>query len=31
VSVQETTWIEDPHARGRVFLKRYRRTFDQLS
>jgi hypothetical protein len=30
VSVQET-WVEDPHARGRVFLKRYRRTFEHLS
>lgn len=24
------TWIEDPHARGRAFLKRYNRTFEQL-
>jgi hypothetical protein len=32
VTVQEaTTWLEDGHARGRAFLKRYRRTFDQLS
>jgi hypothetical protein len=30
VSVQET-WVEDAHARGRAFLKRYRRTFEQLS
>ena len=29
-SVQET-WVEDAHARGRAFLKRYRRTFEQLS
>jgi len=32
VTVQEaTTWIEDGHARGRAFLNRYRRTFEQLS
>jgi antitoxin component of MazEF toxin-antitoxin module len=24
------TWSEDPHARGRAFLKRYHRTFEQL-
>src|SRR4030095_11203852 len=30
VTVQET-WMEDAHARGRAFLKRYRRTFEQLS
>ena len=29
VTIQET-WVEDAHARGRAFLKRYRRTFDQL-
>lgn len=23
-------WAEDPHARGRAFLRRYRRTFAQL-
>ena len=23
-------WREDAHARGRAFLKRYRRTFEQL-
>ena len=23
-------WAEDPHARGRAFLKRYNRSFDQL-
>ncbi|MEO8114340.1 MAG: hypothetical protein ABI655_08170, partial [Phenylobacterium sp.] len=22
------TWLEDAHARGRAFLKRYRRTFE---
>jgi hypothetical protein len=30
VTIQET-WMEDAHARGRAFLKRYRRTFEQLS
>lgn len=30
VTIQET-WVEDAHARGRAFLKRYRRTFEQLS
>ncbi len=29
LSVREG-WLEDTHARGRAFLKRYRRTFDQL-
>jgi hypothetical protein len=29
VTIQET-WVEDAHARGRAFLKRYRRTFEQL-
>jgi hypothetical protein len=24
------TWAGDGHARGRAFLKRYRRTFEQL-
>ncbi|MFL5295643.1 MAG: AbrB/MazE/SpoVT family DNA-binding domain-containing protein [Phenylobacterium sp.] len=24
------SWAEDPHARGRAFLKRYHRTFTQL-
>jgi len=24
-------WVEDPHARGRAFLKRYNRSFDLLS
>lgn len=23
-------WAEDPHARGRAFLKRYNRSFSQL-
>ena len=30
-SVTQETWLEDPHARGRAFLKRYNRTFDQMS
>lgn len=30
VTVQEG-WVDDAHARGRAFLKRYRRTFEQLS
>ncbi len=25
------TWAEDVHARGRAFLRRYRRNFEQLS
>ena len=29
--VERGTWTEDTHARGRAFLKRYRRTFEQLS
>ena len=28
---EQVTWVEDPHARGRAFLRRYRRTFEQLS
>jgi len=24
------TWVEDPHARGRAFLKRYTKSFTQL-
>jgi hypothetical protein len=23
-------WIEDPHARGRAFLRRYNRTFERF-
>jgi hypothetical protein len=23
-------WADDPHARGRAFLRRYHRSFDQL-
>jgi hypothetical protein len=30
-SVTQEVWVEDPHARGRAFLRRYNRTFDQLS
>jgi hypothetical protein len=30
-AVTEEVWIEDPHARGRAFLKRYNRTFERLS
>lgn len=30
-AVTKEVWIEDPHARGRAFLKRYNRTFEQLS
>jgi hypothetical protein len=30
-AVTQEVWVEDPHARGRAFLKRYNRTFDQLS
>jgi hypothetical protein len=30
-SVTQEVWVEDPHARGRAFLKRYNRTFDQLA
>jgi len=29
--VTKEVWVEDPHARGRAFLKRYNRTFEQLS
>jgi antitoxin component of MazEF toxin-antitoxin module len=25
--VTRETWIEDPHARGRAFLRRYNKTF----
>jgi len=30
-AVTQEVWVEDTHARGRAFLKRYNRTFDQLS
>lgn len=26
----QEVWIDDPHARGRAFLKRYNRTFERL-
>lgn len=29
--VERESWVEDTHARGRAFLKRYRRAFDRLS
>ncbi len=29
--LERASWTEDTHARGRAFLKRYRRAFDQLS
>lgn len=30
-AVTQEYWVEDPHARGRAFLRRYNRTFEQLS
>jgi hypothetical protein len=30
-AVTREVWVEDSHARGRAFLKRYNRTFEQLS
>jgi hypothetical protein len=30
VSVHQEVWLDDPHARGRAFLKRYNRAFDRL-
>ncbi|HKR88537.1 MAG TPA: hypothetical protein VJS38_10210 [Phenylobacterium sp.] len=29
--VTKEVWVEDSHARGRAFLKRYNRSFEQLS
>ena len=29
-SVTQEVWIDDPHARGRAFLKRYNRALDRL-
>jgi hypothetical protein len=29
-TVTREVWIDDPHARGRAFLKRYNRTFERL-
>ena len=30
-AVTQEYWVEDPHARGRAFLRRYNRTFEQLT
>jgi hypothetical protein len=30
-AVTQEVWVEDPHARGRAFLRRYNRTFDQMT
>jgi hypothetical protein len=30
VSVTQEVWIDDPHARGRAFLKRYTRALERL-
>ncbi|MDB5476245.1 MAG: hypothetical protein JWP49_1756 [Phenylobacterium sp.] len=30
VAVTQEVWLDDPHARGRAFLKRYNRTFARL-
>ena len=30
VAVTQEVWLDDPHARGRAFLKRYNRTFERL-
>jgi len=29
-AVTQEVWLDDPHARGRAFLKRYNRTFERL-
>ena len=29
-SVTQEVWIDDPHARGRAFLKRYNKAFERL-
>jgi hypothetical protein len=29
-AVAQEVWIDDPHARGRAFLKRYNRAFERL-
>jgi hypothetical protein len=29
-SVTKEVWIDDPHARGRAFLKRYNKAFERL-
>ncbi len=28
--VVQETWIEDPHARGRAFLRRYNKSFERF-
>jgi antitoxin component of MazEF toxin-antitoxin module len=28
--VTRETWIEDPHARGRAFLRRYNKSFERF-
>ncbi|MDB5418745.1 MAG: hypothetical protein JWP50_2164 [Phenylobacterium sp.] len=30
VAVTQEVWLDDHHARGRAFLKRYNRTFERL-
>jgi len=30
VAVTQEVWLDDPHARGRAFLKRYTRALDRL-
>ena len=30
VAVTQEVWIDDPHARGRAFLKRYTRALERL-
>ncbi|MDE2485984.1 MAG: hypothetical protein KGO51_01170 [Alphaproteobacteria bacterium] len=30
VSVHQEVWLDDPHARGRAFLKRYNRALERL-
>lgn len=29
-STTQEVWLEDPHARGRAFLRRYNRTFERF-
>ena len=29
-TVTQEVWLEDPHARGRAFLKRYNRSFERF-
>lgn len=29
-AVTQEVWVEDPHARGRAFLKRYQKGFERL-